>query len=113
MNLPELKRQTYRITVDSVELELKEPTLDQLSKMMGLKNIDGDDDIIGEIAGVVADLMESYDQPREEKITFIRSMSYRQIELLTNGLTDSVQSKKVLAESEKSNSQSPETQVGL
>lgn len=104
MNLPKLERQTYDISVDSVIIKIKEPTLEQVEKITSLKEIGKRKDIVSLIAEIIASLMDSYDSPIEEKQEFIKKMSYRQIDTLINNLTNTIREKKVGAESEVSSS---------
>lgn len=99
MNLPKLERQVYDVTIDSVTLKFREPTLEQVEKINSLKEVGSEDDLVSKIAEVLAVLMDSYDSSIEEKQDFIKQMSYRQVDMLVNNLTNTIQEKKVNTES--------------
>lgn len=103
MELPKLDRATYTIKIDSVELILTEPTLEQAEKMDSIKSSD-EENVINKVAEVLAELMDSYTETREEKIKFIKGLSYRQLFTIESELTKLATQKKVPAESEKSTS---------
>lgn len=113
MNLPTLDRKTYDVSVDSITVKLKEPTLEQVEKIASIKNIGEEKELVAKIAEILASLMDSYDSTIKEKEDFIKNMSYRQLSILTDNLTNAVQEKKVVAGSEELNSSSQEKQAGL
>lgn len=105
MKLPELERAKFIVKIDSVELELNEPSLSELEKLVSYGDISSDDpESITKLADIIASLMNSYEASFEEKKKFVKNMSSRQLMLLIDGIKISISSKKVKAESEISNS---------
>lgn len=114
MQLPKLEKRIFTVKVDSVELKLTEPSLDQIGLLSKVSEIEesSNQEALDAISKVLVTLMDQYEESSEEKELFIKSLSPRQIMIVCDYLIEDLQPKKASEETGELPTSSQTKQAG-
>ncbi len=115
MELPKLERKIFPVKIDSVEMRLEEPTLDQVQEIFRCRKLSGTNpELLDALVNVIAQLMGQYPEKIEDKRLFVKGLSTRQIGLIIDGIINFTEeeAKKVSRGSGESSTSLQEKQAG-